>query len=147
MRINIIKLLLFFLVLCSSQNAAAFEWVLVSEKQDRKHYIDTQSLKEDSGFRWAYYKSEYPKVQSGSDYNTKKTYSFISAVTYMAFNCSDKTLVPLSTNYLNSTGKVQHKIRYASEKDIVGGDKTWELDYNPKTFRAEVISYVCDQKL
>ena len=147
MRINIIKILLFLLVLFSSQNAAAFEWVLVSEKQERKHYIDNQSLREDSGFRWAYYKSEYPKVQSASDYNTKKNYSFISAVTYMAFNCRDKTLVPLSTNYLNSAGKIQHKIRYASEKNIIEGDKTWELDDNPETFRAEVISYVCDQKL
>ena len=65
----------------------------------------------------------------------------------MAFNCTNKTLAPLSTNYLDKSGKVQHKIRYSSEKAIIDGDKTWELDNNPKTFRAPVIEYVCNQEI
>lgn len=147
MRIKIVQSIFILSVIFCATSASAFEWVLVSEKQDRKHYIDTQSLKEDEGYRWAYYKSEYPRVQSASDYSTKKNYSYISAVTYMAFNCKEKTLIPLSTNYLDSSGSVKHKIRYSSEQSVTEGDKTWELDNNPETFRAEVISYVCNQEV
>ena len=32
-------------------------------------------------------------------------------------------------------------------KAIVDGDKTWELDDNPETFRPVVIKYVCNYKI
>ena len=147
MQLKIINSFLFCCFFVFASNVNAFEWEYITEMQDRKHFVDTDSINEHSGFRWAYYKSEYPKVQTGSDYNTKKNYSYTSAVTYMAFNCAEKTLVPLSTNYLAEDGKVEHKIRYSSEKAIIEGDKTWELDNNPETFRAPVIEFVCKQKI
>ena len=147
MRIKILLSVLFCCLILFTQDALAFEWVFITDMEGRKHYIDSDSVRDQSGFRWAYYKSEYPKLQTGNDYNTKKSYSYTSAVTYMAFNCSEKTLVPLSTNYLSKDGKSKHKIRYSSEKAIIDGDKTWELDSNPETFRAPVIEYVCNKKI
>lgn len=145
MKIIILSCSILFVLL--SYNAAAFEWVFLTDMQGRKHYVDKESIKEESGFRWMYYKSEYPKEQTGNDFLTKKSYMFTSAVSYMAINCSNKTLTPLSTNYLNSSGKVVHKIRYVDEKSVVDGDKTWELDSNPETFRPVVINYVCSEKI
>ncbi len=147
LQVRIIFFSISMLLVLFSLNAAAFEWVFLSDMQGRKHFIDKKSIKEDSGFRWAYYKSEYPKEQTGNDFLTKKTYVFISAVSYMAVNCDAKTLTPLSTNYINSSGKVTHKIRYVDEKAIVDGDKTWELDSNSETFRPVVINYVCKEKV
>ncbi len=135
------------LLLVFTQNVIAYEWVFLSDLQERKHYVDSNSIKEESGFRWAYYKSEYPKEKTGNDFLTKKTYNFINAVSYIAINCKEKTLTPLSTNYLNSSGNVVHKIRYLNEDAIIAGDKTWSLDANPETFRPVVINYICNEKI
>jgi len=142
-----IFLTLSLLLFIFPQIVSAYEWVYISDMQGRKHYLDSDSIKEESGFRWAYYKSEYTKEQTGNDFLSKKTYSFNSAVSYMAINCIEKTLTPLSTNYLDSTDKVVHKIRYSNEKKVIEGDKTWVLDDNPETFRPIVINYICNIKI
>jgi len=145
--VRIILFSLSLLLFVFSQNASALEWVFLTDMEGRNNYIDKESIKEESGFRWAYYKSEYPKEQTGNDFVSKKTYVFTNAVSYMAINCSKKTLYPLSTNYIDSSGNAVHKIRYSDEKAIVDGDKTWELDDNPETFRPLVINYVCNYKI
>ena len=145
MRILLFTLFVLFLVF--SQNTTAAEWVFLTDMQGRKHYIDKDSILEKSGFRWLYYKSEYPKEQTGTDFLSKKTYVYTNAVSYMAINCNKQTLTPLSTNYISDSGKVVHKIRYIDEKSIIDGDKTWELGSNPETFRPLVINYVCDYKI
>jgi len=147
MQVRIIFFTFIFLLFLSSQNISAAEWVYLTDMQGRKHYIDKDSIKEESGFRWSYYKSEYPIEQTGSDLISKKTYVFNSAVSYMAINCIKRSLTPLSTNYVDSNDTIVHKIRYSNEKSIIDGDKTWELDSNPETFRPHVINYICNYKI
>ncbi len=143
MKIRLKIFLIILSVFVFSVHALAAEWIFITDMEGRKHYIDKESINDESGFKWSYYKSVYPDEQTGNDFATKKTYSYISAVSYMAFNCSERTLVPLSTSYLNDHNIVVHKIRYTNEKEIINGEKTWELDDNPETFRASIISYVC----
>ena len=144
MQLRIFSFTFIFLLFLSSHNISAAEWVFLTDMQGRKHYIDKDSIKEESGFRWSYYKSEYPKEQTGSDLLSKKTYTYKSAVSDMSINCSKKTLIPSSTKYMDSSENLVHKIRYANEKSIIDGDKTWELDSNPETFRPVLINYVCN---
>jgi len=143
MRIGLKIFLIILSVFVLSLHAFAAEWIFITDMEGRKHYIDKESINDESGFKWSYYKSVYPDEQTGNDFATKKTYRYINAVSYMAFNCSERTLIPLSTTYLNDQNKVVHKIRYTNEKDIIKGEKTWELNDNPETFRASIISYVC----
>ena len=147
MQLRIIFLTFIFLLFLTIQNIKAAEWVFLTDMQDRKHYIDKDSIKEESGLRWTYYKSEYPKEQTGRDLLSKKTYTYTSAISYMSINCIKKTLIPLSTNYMDSGDNLVHKIRYTNEQLIIEGDKTWELDDNPETFRPVLINYVCDYKI
>lgn len=132
-----------FLTFLFSFSVHSAEWVFVTDQEGRKHYIDRDSIMDESGFKWSYYKSVYPSPQNGSDYLTKKTYSYNSAVSYMAFNCETRTLIPVSTRYLDDKDKVVHTIRYSHEKAIIDGDRTWELDDNPDSFRASIINYIC----
>ena len=140
---NIINISLLFLLLLATSGIAA-EWLLVSEMDGRKHFVEKESVVEHSGFRWASYKSEYGSTQSGEDFKTKKSYSYITTVSELAINCNKKTLIPIETVYFDKSNNQTHKIYYSSQKQIIGGDRQWELDANPKTFRAAVIKSVCE---
>ena len=58
------------------------EWVLITELDGRKHYIDSGSINENSGFKWAKHKSQYESQQKGEDYLNKKTYKFITKIIF-----------------------------------------------------------------
>jgi len=124
-------------------SAYSEEWVLITELDGRKHYIDSGSVREDSGFKWAKHKSQYETQQKGEDYLNKKNYKYITTNSLLAFNCNKRTLVPVSTTYFDKGGSKVHEISFTTEEKVIGGDKQWELDDNPETFRASIIEYVC----
>ena len=119
------------------------EWVLITEMDGRKHYMDSSSIRESSGFKWARHKSQYSSVQKGEDYANKKTYKYITTNSQLAFNCEAKTLTPVTTYYFDDNGNKVHEISFTTEQKVIEGDKQWELDNNPDTFRASIIEYVC----
>ena len=141
---NYMKILFFVLTfLLFPVFAFSGEWVLITELEGRKHYIDSGSISEKSGFKWAKHKSLYESQQKGEDYMNKKTYKFTTTNSLLAFNCRSKTMTPVKTVYLDERGFKVHEITFVTEEKVIKGDKQWELGYNPDTFRASVIDYIC----
>ena len=119
------------------------EWVFITELDGRKHFIDSASISEKSGYKWANHKSQYEKQQTGEDYQNKKTYKYITTNSLLAFNCDANTLIPVKTAYFSKDGKQVNEINFTTEEKVIEGDKQWELDNNPETFRSSIIAYVC----
>lgn len=136
---------IFLIIILFSFPMFAFseEWIFITELDGRKHYIDSESVRDSSGFKWAKHKSQYETIQKGEDYLSKNSYKYITTNSLLAFNCSSRTLVPLRTTYFDKNGLQVHEITFTTEEKVFEGDKQWELDDNPKTFRASLIEYVC----
>ena len=137
------RLLIVLAFLLSPSFAFSQDWVLITELDGRKHYIDSGSINENSGFKWAKHKSQYDSEQKGEDYLNKTTYKFTTTNSLLAFNCDSKTMTPIRTVYLDQSGSKVHEITFVTEEKVIGGDKQWELGYNPKTFRTSIIDYIC----
>ncbi|MGI9553410.1 MAG: surface-adhesin E family protein, partial [Thermodesulfobacteriota bacterium] len=104
------KLFLILIFLTYPFIAYSQDWVLITELDGRKHYIDTGSIKESSGFKWAKHKSQYETVQKGEDYQNKKIYKYIQTNSLLALNCNSRTLNPIKTTYFDNNGSTVHEI-------------------------------------
>ena len=136
------KLIVFIALLSFSTAAFSDQWVLVNEFEGRKHYIDPSSIKENDGLKLANHKSEYSSPQIGEDYPNKRKYGYIKTESLISFNCKTRTLIPINTSYYSDEGKKVNEITFTTPQKVIEGDKQWELDDNPDTFRAAVIGNV-----